>query len=224
MDEQPYLQNAIDVLLQDGIDYPASMAGVTPAQLGRARARYWELTRRKVELLPGQRLIDKNPLNILRLPAIRRLFPNSPVVHAYRHPCDVILSCLMQHFRAPEFALMCRDLPTLALGFRRAVDFWYQQGALLRPPVLEVRYETFVADFENQVRGIAGFLGVPWDDAMLAPATHARAKGFISTPSYSQVIQPVHGKSVGRWKAYERHFAEAIPLVQPYLQRWGYTL
>jgi hypothetical protein len=224
MDEQPYLQNAIDVLLEDGIGYPDRMAHATRQQLARARARYWELTRRKVQLGPGQRLIDKNPLNILRLPAIRRLFPNSPVLHAYRHPCDVILSCYMQHFRAPEFALMCRDLPTLALGFRRALDFWYQQGALLRPQVHEVRYETLVADFESQVRAIAGFLGLAWDDAMLAPAAHARAKGYISTPSYSQVIQPVHGKSIGRWKPYAGHFEPVIALIQPCLESWGYAL
>ena len=224
MDEQPYLQNAIDVLLDAGIGYPDRMAGASTAQLEQARAHYWELTRRKVELEPGQRLIDKNPLNILRLPAIRRLFPYSPILHAYRHPCDVILSCFMQHFRAPEFALMCRDLPTLALGFRRALDFWYQQEALLQPSVLEVRYETFVADFEQEVRRIGEFLGLAWHEAMLAPGEHARAKGFISTPSYSQVIQPVNSKSIGRWKPYEAHFEPVIALVEPYLARWGYVL
>ena len=224
MDEQPYLQNAIDVLLAHKVGYPARLATATAEQLAQARAKYWELTRRKAELEPGQRLLDKNPLNLLRLPAIRRLFPHSSIVLAFRHPCDVIMSCFMQHFRAPEFALMCSDLPTLALGLRRAFDFWYQQESLLHPTVHEIRYETFVADFEAQVRAVSGFLGLPWNDAMLAPAEHARSKGFISTPSYSQVIQPVHGRSVGRWKPYEQHFAEAIPQIQPYLDRWGYSL
>ncbi len=224
MDEQPYLQNAIDVLLDQEIDYPAGLAALSAGQLEQARSRYWELARRKVRLAPGQRLLDKNPLNLLRLPAIRRLFPNSPILLALRHPCDVIRSCFMQHFRAPEFALMCRDLPTLALGFRRAFDFWYQQESLLRPPVHEIRYERLVADFESQVRQISDFLQLPWVAAMLAPADHARAKGFISTPSYSQVVQPVHNESVGRWKHYERYFAGAIPQIQPYLDRWAYEL
>ena len=223
MDEQPYLQYAIDSLLAEGIDYPARMAAASAAQLDRARSRYWELTRRKVQLAPGQRLIDKNPLNILRLPAIRRLFPYAPILHAFRHPCDVILSCFMQHFRAPEFALMCRDLPTLALGWRRALDFWYEQQSLVRAPVLEIRYETFVSEFEAQVRAIGEFLHLPWHDAMLAPAEHARAKGYISTPSYSQVIQPVNSRSVGRWERYQERFAEVMPLVRPYLERWSYT-
>jgi len=221
MDEQTYLQNAIDVLLNQGVDYPAGLSGLSAAQLEQARSAYWQLTRRKVRLAPGQRLLDKNPLNLLRLPAIRRLFPHSRILLAIRHPCDVILSCFMQHFRAPEFALMCRDLPTLALGFRRAFDFWYQQAALLRPAVHEIRYETFVADFAQQVRAISDFLELPWNDAMLAPAEHARAKGFISTPSYSQVVQPVNSKSVGRWKRYEQHLAAAIPQIQPYLERWA---
>lgn len=222
MDEQPYLQNALEVLLAAGVRYPESLLDVPQGLLDEARARYWELTGRKVQLQPGQRLVDKNPLNMLRLAAIRRLFPHARILMAVRHPCDVILSCFMQHFRAPEFVLMCRDLATLALGYRRAFDFWYAQSALLAPQVLEVRYETFVANFANQVRAVADFLRLPWNDAMLAPGANARARGFISTPSYAQVLQPVHSRSVGRWKAYEQHFAPVLEQVRPHLERWGY--
>ena len=127
MDEQPFLQQAIDQIADLGIDYPAALARLTTTQLAQVRTHYWSLTRRKVQLAPGQRLIDKNPLNLLRLPAIRRLFPNAQILLAIRHPCDVVLSCFMQHFRSPEFALLCRDLPTLARGYVRSFDFWYEQ-------------------------------------------------------------------------------------------------
>jgi hypothetical protein len=175
-----------------------------------------------VTLGPGQQLIDKNPLNILWLPAITRMFPNARILLAIRHPCDVLLSCFMQHFRA-EFAWHCRDVPTLALAYRRSFDFWYEQAALLRPSVLEVRYVSFVANFEGEVREVARFLDLPWTDAMLEPGEHARRKGFISTPSYSQVVQPVHLKSIDRWRAYERHLLPAVPELQGYLERWGYA-
>jgi len=59
---------------------------------------------------------------------------------------------------------------------------------------------------------------------MLAPGAHARAKGFISTPSYSQVIEPVNNRSVGRWKHYERHFSDVLPILMPWLERWGYPV
>ncbi len=223
MDEQPFLQQAIDQIAGFGVEYPAALARLTSTQLVQVRAHYWSLTRRKVQLSPGQRLIDKNPLNLLRLPGIRRLFPHAQILLAIRHPCDVVLSCFMQHFRSPEFALLCRDLPTLARGYVRSFDFWYAQLPLLQPAVREIRYEKFVADFEAESRAITAFLGLDWDDAQLAPAAHALAKGFISTPSYAQVIEPVNRRAVGRWQHYAPFFVEALPVLRPYLDRWAYS-
>lgn len=223
MDEQPIVQNALDDMIATGLRYPEELSKLEPAQLQTLRARYFERAAGKVRLGRGQRLVDKNPLNMLRLPAIKRLFPNAPIILAVRHPCDVVLSCFMQHFRAPHFVLLCADLQSLAVGYRRSFDFWYQQAAMLSPHVLEIRYENFVADFERGVRQMAEFLYLPWHDGMLAPAEHARAKGYISTPSYSQVVQPVNQKAVGRWRAYQKHLAPVIPQLQPYLQRWDYA-
>lgn len=223
MDEQPVLQHALDDIVAAGIYYPERLAQLAPEQLRQIRGRYFERAAVKVPLEPGQRLVDKNPLNMLRLPVIKRLFPNAPIILAVRHPCDVVLSCFMQHFRAPHFVMLCANLATLAMGYRRSFDFWYQQAQLLAPRVLEVRYENFVADFERGVREMAEFLQLPWHDAMLAPAEHARAKGFISTPSYSQVVQPVNQQAVGRSRPYRDHLAPIIPQLQPYLQRWGYA-
>ena len=59
---------------------------------------------------------------------------------------------------------------------------------------------------------------------MLAHGEHVRAKEFISSPSYSQVIEPINNRSVGRWKHYERHFGEVLPILMPWIERWGYTL
>jgi Flp pilus assembly protein TadD len=222
MDEQPFIQNALDDIVAEGVAYPEGLGDLTPAQLATVRARYWDRVRRKVTLQPGQRLIDKNPLNILRLPVIRRLFPQAPVILAIRHPCDVILSCYMQHFRAPDFALLCSDLSALAVGFRRTFDFWYEQKELLRPRSMEVRYETFTRRFAEQAREIIEFLALPWNDSVLRPQDTARDKKFISTPSYSQVVQPVSAKAVGRWHSYEKELSKVLPIVQPYLERWGY--
>jgi hypothetical protein len=222
MDEQPFLQSCIDGLEAAGLDYPRGLAGAAPARLEAIRADYWQRVRRKVQLAPGQRLIDKNPLNLLRLPAIRRLFPNSPVLLAIRHPGDVVLSCFMQHFRAPEFALMCRDLPTLGRSFRRAFDYWYAQAALLPGPVHELRYEDLVRDFEPHMRALTGFLDLPWNDAVLAPAAQARRRGFISTPSYSQVVEPVHARSVGRWRNHENQLDDVRSGLAALAERWGY--
>ena len=154
---------------------------------------------------------------------IRRLFPQAPILLAVRHPYDVLLSCFMQHFRTPDFALLCADLPTLALGYRRTFDFWYRQAALLAPRVLELRYESFTANFAVETRRVLEFLQLPWHDAVLRPEENAREKRFISTPSYSQVVEPVHRKAVDRWRAYAAYLAPLQPALAPYLERWGYA-
>jgi tetratricopeptide (TPR) repeat protein len=224
MDEQPFLQFALDDALACAIRYPAELGKLTDAQMRSIRAGYWKRVRAKAELAGGQRIVDKNPLNMARLPLIRRLFPHARIILAVRHPCDTLLSCFQQQFRAPDLARACADLGTLAESYRRVFDFWYEQLSLLKPYAHELRYESLVSDFEGEARRLAEFLQLPWDDAMLAPGEHARSKGFISTPSYSQVVQPVNSASVGRWRRYASHFEDVIPVVEPYLARWGYPV
>ena len=51
---------------------------------------------------------------------------------------------------------------------------------------------------------------------------HAAAKGYISTPSYSQVIEPVNTRARGRWQMYRRYFEPVLPILQPAADHWGY--
>lgn len=223
MDEQPCLQIALEGFAEAGAEYPRRLAGLSREALDAIRGRYWRAVHRHVDLAPGQRLVDKNPLNLLRLPAIRRLFPRAQVILAIRHPLDVLLSCHMQQFTAPEFALLSADLAALARAHTRAFEGWYDEQSRLGAQVHEVRYERLVTRFEPEARALVDFLGLPWHDAVLAPAAHAKARGFISTPSYSQVIEPVHARAVERWRAYERPLQAAKALVAPMLERWGYA-
>ena len=224
MDEQPFLMRILDEVRDSRIRYPAALGALSSADLDSIRARYWDRVRKRGRLVPGRRLVDKNPLNMLALPLIRRLFPQAHIVLAVRHPCDTLLSCFLQHFRAPGLAVACRDLPTLAAVYARAFDFWYSQAALLQPLVHELRYEELTANFAREVDKLAAFLQLPPHEAMLAPGKHARAKGFINTPSYARVIEPVTSRSVGRWRRYERHFtAEVRATLRPWIERWGYS-
>jgi hypothetical protein len=224
MDEQPFLLKAVAEVTDCGIRYPAELGKLQPQSLDDIRARYWERARTRGRLLEGRRLVDKNPLNLIVLPLIRRLFPNARIIVVVRHPCDTLLSCFLQHFRSPGLAVVCRDMPTLATAYSRAFGYWYSQWPLLRPFSYELRYEQLATDFPAEVRKLSAFLQLPWHDAMLAPAAHARAKGFINTPSYAQVTQPVSNRSVGRWKHYAHHFAEVSAILEPWLERWGYSL
>ena len=158
MDETRYLYQAIDRMAGEKINYPRKLADLSRAQLDLLRNVYWQSVRRKIDLAPGQRLVDKNPLNMLALPAIRRLFPNSRILLAIRHPCDVVLSCYMQHFTAPDFILLCRNLQSLAAAYVRAFDFWNREASVLqagRPRRALRRFRRRIS--RSQVRAISRF-------------------------------------------------------------------
>ncbi len=224
MDERATLQRCIERMEAHGFAYPHGLDQLDAAVTNDLRRVYWAEVAKVATLAPGQQLVDKNPLNMLRLPMIVRLFPNAKIILALRHPCDVLLSCYMQNFRSPAFMVLCSSLERLAKSYVNAMRFWIHHQALLAPDTLILRYEETVGDFPAQVDRIGAFLGIVDRDFLAQFSQHAARKGYISTPSYSQVVQPVNTRAVGRWQPYARWLAPALPILQPVANHWGYDL
>lgn len=224
MDERAFLQDVIDDLRAMRMTYPEDIARLDAEQAERLRSRYWDLVRRRARIPPGKRLVDKNPLNILRLPLISRLFPRAKIILALRHPCDVVLSNFMQTFRTPAYVALTSTLASTARGYADTFDFWVDQAAVLKPDVVDLRYEDVVDDIEAQSRRITDFLGMPWDERMINFHERAKERGYIATPSYHQVIEPVNRKGVARWERYRNYLDPVIPVLRPHIERWGYTV
>ena len=224
MDEQPILDRCVEMMKRAGYNYPHELDALRDSDVAALREDYWLSVSRVVEVAPGQTLVDKNPLNILRLPLIRRMFPEARIILALRHPCDVILSCYMQDFRSPMFRVLCSDLETLARGYADMMRFWIDHQALLRAEVLDLRYEETVGDFDRQVGRIADFLGIADRHYLAEFSEAARRKGYIGTPSYSQVIEPVNTKAVARWQRYRPWFEPILHILRPVAHHWGYSL
>jgi hypothetical protein len=85
-------------------------------------------------------------------------------------------------------------------------------------------YEDLVEDQESTLRHLVAFLGIPWSDEMLDHETTARARGRIKTASYAQVVEPIYRRSVGRWEHYRKYMAPVLPLLAPWVEKFGYSL
>lgn len=224
MDERATLQRCIERMESHRHEYPYDLGALAAAAADELRQVYWTEVAKVIALKPGEQLVDKNPLNMLRLPMIMRLFPNAKIILALRHPCDVLLSCYMQNFRSPAFMVLCSSLERLAKSYVNAMRFWIHHQALLSPDTLVLRYEDTVGDFPAQVDRIGAFLGIQDRDFLAQFSQHAARKGYISTPSYSQVVEPVNTRAVGRWHPYAEWLAPALPILQPVADHWGYDL
>lgn len=222
-DEQPFLQQMARRLLADNASLTEAVDELSPERWQTERDAYFAEIRTVVPSMSNRRPVDKNPLNMVRLPLLQNLFPNSQVVLAIRHPCDVVLSCYLQNFRAPAFALAFEDLESTAKMYDKVFSHWQTCSSALHLPVLTWKYEDLVADTEGRARALFEFLQLPWQPELLAFTERAKDKGAIKTPSYTQVIEPVNARSIGRWQAYERHFTPAVMRhLAPWIERFGY--
>lgn len=222
MDERAFIHELTERMRLAGQAYPSALIDLTQADAEQLRAVYTGLVHNTVPELGTRRLVDKNPLNMLCLPVIARLFPEARIILCLRHPCDVLLSCYMQSFRSPAFMVMCSSLQNLARGYVRAFEHWFDQVEVFAPRVLEWRYESVVSRFDEHVQRLGYFLDV--DDAapMAQFAERAHSKGYISTPSYAQVTQGIHNRAVHRWHAYREMFEPVLPTLRPVMERLGY--
>lgn len=223
MDERGFVYQLIERMEHAGQRYPVDLADLTQEEADQLRAVYWRLVGHTLPDRGQRRLVDKNPLNMLCLPMILRLFPEARIVLCVRHPCDVLLSCSMQAFRSPAFRAMCSSLPRLARGYTEAFEQCCRHIDVFKPNVLEWRYESVVEDFEAAVTRLGQFLEVADASPFAGFAAHARAKQFIATPSYAQVTQPVNAAAVGRWTHYREQFEPVLPVLQPWIERFGYN-
>lgn len=223
MDERPFFNQLASELDQRGITVPEDLFKLRADDCDALRALYWRLVSERVNLAPGQRLVDKNPLNMVWLPLIHRLFPQARIILALRHPCDVVLSCYMQNFYSAILGVASETLETLATTYDKAMQHWIHHVALFNPPVLELRYEELTADPKTWARRIGDFVDLDDASPLLEFDHHALNKSYIGTPSYAQVIEPINRRAIDRWRRYRRYLEPVLPILRPMIQHWRYS-
>jgi hypothetical protein len=219
LEEQPPLY-----LVDEAIGGFAAIPELDDAGILAARARYFEEVEKIEPLDRDTLLIDKSPLFLHEAPLIQRLFPRARFILALRHPCDVVLSCFMSNFKlntATSSFLRIEDAADLYdLTFRH----WETARSLLPLTVHPIVYEHLIEDVEREVRPLFDFLGLDWHEEALDHTRTAKSRGLITTASYSQVAEPIYRRAAGRWQRYRAHLDPILPVLEPWVEKFGYTL
>lgn len=223
MDENPFFNRLAGKLRQHDARILDNLDVLRQYDCDELRKHYLIMVSERIKRRWDAQLVDKNPLNMLWMPMIFRLFPRAKFILALRHPCDVVLSCYMQNFRSSILGAACSSLERLAAAYVQSMQYWLEDVEIFQPDLLVSRYEDLVADFPRQSQRIARFLNLEDAEPLLNFDQHARNKGYIGTPSYTQVIEPVNKRGLDRWKKYPREFEPVLPILEPMLRHWGYT-
>jgi len=191
--------------IRAGVGYPDCLAHGDAGVLQPFGERYLNRLRARSA---GLRVVDKMPDNYFHLGLIATLFPRARVIFCRRDPLDTCVSCFTQSFNDARWAW---DLPDLALycqAYERMVRHW---RAVLPLRSFEVHYEQLVQNQESITRQLIEFCGLKWDERCLAFHESRRP---VQTASRLQVRQPMHARSIGKWKRYEKHLAPLLAALE----------
>lgn len=210
LSSHPDVQSAGE-LHQFGSAWKRAMGGDSfrmfdPEDIARGRVTDWralgtqylESTRPLTGRSP--RFTDKLPHNFLYLGHIAHALPDATLVCVRRNAMDTCLGNFRLLF-APESPYFGYSYDLLDIGryyvlFDRLMAHWK-----LRFPgrILEVDYETLVADQEGETRRLLEGAGLDWDPACLDFTANPAP---VATASAAQVRERLHARAVGRWQRY----------------------
>ncbi|MDP9102435.1 MAG: sulfotransferase, partial [Pseudomonadota bacterium] len=195
--------------------------------LGRAeadalRADYWRRVGEFGIDPAGKVFVDKAPLSTLWLPMVAKLFPEAKVILAIRDPRDVVLSSFKHRFVINALTWPFTDLMQTAQFYSGLMGLADLYRTLLPTPIYQHRHEDLIADFDAEVGLICEFLGLEWTEAM-RDFTETAKQRDVRTPSAEQVRQPLNSSGMGRWRRYGPGVEPILPILAPWVERYGYA-
>ena len=133
------------------------------------------------------RFTDKSLVTWYLVGAALAMMPASRAIIVRRDPVETCLGCFRQCFSENSgFACSMDELADYCIDFLRLTRFWLQKYP---DRVMDLQYESLVADPETEVRRMLDFCGLPFDPSCLE--FHKTARTVQSLPSAAQVRQPI---------------------------------
>ncbi|HWE07455.1 MAG TPA: sulfotransferase [Rhizomicrobium sp.] len=221
LDERDFLADMAERTL-NGADGFARLSASSEDELAIHRKTYWQRVRDQGLRVEGKVFVDKHPFHTIKLPLIFKLFPHAKVLFALRDPRDVVLSCFRRQLDVDQLKF---EFLTLE-GAARLYDCVMRFGELCRRKlplaILDHRYEDLVGAFDDRTRTVCDFIGVPWSDSMHDFAAAAQSLG-AQKPSARQVRRGLYSAGAGRWRQYRSQLEPVLPLLEPWIERFGYS-
>jgi tetratricopeptide (TPR) repeat protein len=218
LEERPTLGAGDPYLSEGGL---VRLSTADRETLDGLRKAYWDYIVSAGIDARGKLFVDKDPLKGIALPLIARLFPATRIIVMRRDPRDVVWSCFRANFAPTPAAAEFTDLERAARHYDAMMRT--QEAFLAALPLArhELRYEALVADFDAETHALTDFLGTEWSEEMRDFARTARRRG-VSTMSASQVSKPLYDGS-RQWQRYEAQLEPVLPILQPWVDRFGYA-
>lgn len=144
-------------------------------------------------------ITDKMPANFRWIGLIRRVLPDARIVLVERDPRDLCFSNFKASFESSGH-MYAYDQRSLARFYALYADLVAHWKAEFGDALFVLKYEDLVRDPEPLIRRLLGFVGLDWEDQVMAFHRSGRA---VRTLSQAQVTQPIYDSSINAWRNFE---------------------
>lgn len=174
------------------------LSSIEPSFIRSLAAKY----SREIQWRGGERIriTDKMPGNFLHLWLMSLVFPKAEYIHCFRDPMATCFSCFTTDLG--DAHSYTQDLATLGGYYRLYEDLMRHWRRVLPVKIAENRYEDLVLEPEASTRKLLEAAELPWDPAVLS---FPRSERVARTASYAAVREPIHPRSLEKWRDYERY-------------------
>ncbi|MDC0045222.1 sulfotransferase [Pelagibacteraceae bacterium] len=201
LEEKPYLLNLRHDFFKQNDNNLSSLLNITQDIRDKIRNEYFK----KIFSQIGKNktiIIDKFPLTIIELGFVKCIFPNAKIILAMRHPCDVVTSCFFSSFKINDAMVNFLSWSSTIQFYNKVFDLFEFYSNEMNLSFIMIKYEDLITNFKSNVLKMTKYIGLEYESDMENFFITAKNRSRISTPSYSQVINPLYTTSINRWKNY----------------------
>lgn len=224
LEERPTLHEAdIDHIMGNASEIAQGLkrfSELDSAGLAHYRKAYWDKVVASAVPAGVPCFVDMDPLKGTRLPFIARLFPDARILMMRRDPRDVVWSCFRTNFAMSSGTLEYTSLERTARHYDAVMRLTERVVEALSLDVHIVHYHRLVQDFDAETQAMCTFAGLEWTDAVRNFDRTASQRG-VSTASVAQVNQGLYD-GTRQWEPYAQYLEPMMPILQPWLHKFGY--
>tara|TARA_B100000900_G_scaffold414772_1_gene442433 strand:+ start:470 stop:2044 length:1575 start_codon:yes stop_codon:yes gene_type:complete len=202
--ELNYISEAIENVFKNNInkDLPLwkifkNINEISPNNLLKMQSEYSD--KLKLHNFTKRIITDKAPLNFRWIGFIKKIFPNSKIIHCKRSPMDICFSNYKNSFSAGSLGF-CYNLSKLGTFYNLYNDLMQFWDTKYKNQIYQLSYENLINNKEKEIKELLKFCDLDWDENCLNP--HQNKKP-VATASLAQVRSPMYKSSIEKWRNFE---------------------
>ena len=220
LEERNILEGCADRFISSASGFQA-LENLSDSEANELREEYWKVVSETKNIPIKGTFIDKNPLNTVMLPVIRRVFPDAKIIFMIRDPRDVILSCYRRPLTLNTFTYNFLNLETAAILYDLIMKIGIKSIEKGKMQPLLIKYEDLLDDMKGTLLDICKFIHIDYSDVFLKFAGNISGRNIASL-SAIQIRKGINRDSIEYWMAYNQQIKNVVGTLSPWISRWGY--